>query len=514
MALPLTFQERSAAGRLQRKHMRRADHAGWTPHKRTESPIKLLEVSVRGRLPALVDLKNQRMSLSPFGFYRGAVPVMAYDLSLAQNTAIYSQLCGDAHVRNLGAFDGPDGRLVFDINDFDETIAGPFEWDVKRMATSLILAGRGISAKHSDCEEAAAIFLANYRRSILRLSRMPVLEAARYQVRRLRDISTMSTIFMMAQRATPMHNLLSITEPSPPTPAPPTAAAKKQSAAKSKPPATGPAPAPAPVRIFKSDPPVLTRIKGAEAQRIIDSLANYTDSLLVERRHFFAQYRPIDVAFKVVGTGSVGLRDYCVYMQGNSAKDPLFIQIKEEVASGYAPYLGGNTVPPYHQGRRVVEGERAMQLQSDPLLGWTTIEGRDYLVRQLNDHKASLDITQIRVVDLLAYASVCGEMLARGHSRSGDPAMLAGYIGTSERFDDAITKFAVAYADQTERDWKQFVHAMKPTASPKPAAKPPAKPEPKPESKTKPKPKTKTKTKTKPKTKPKTKTKPGHKQKS
>ena len=472
MALPLTFQERSAAGRLQRKHMRRADHAGWTPHKRTESPIELLQVSVRGRVPELIGLKNQRMSLSPFAFYRGAVPVMAYDLSLAQNTAIHSQLCGDAHVRNLGAFDGPDGRLVFDINDFDETIAGPFEWDVKRMATSLILAGRGINAKHSDCEETASIFLANYRRSILRLSRMPVLEAARYQVRRLRDISTMSTIFTMAQRATPMHNLLSLTEPPPPpAPAPAqVAAAKKRNAGKSKLAASGAESAPIPARLFKADPPALTRITGAAAQRIIDSLANYTDSLLVERRHFFAQYRPIDVAFKVVGTGSVGLRDYCVYMQGNSAKDPLFIQIKEEAASSYAPYLGGNTVPPYHQGRRVVEGERAMQLQSDPLLGWTTIEGRDYLVRQLNDHKASIDITQMKVADLLAYASVCGEMLARGHSRSGDPAMLAGYIGTSERFDDAITKFAVAYADQTERDWKQFVHALKPAASPKPGS--------------------------------------------
>ncbi len=211
------------------------------------------------------------------------------------------------------------------------------------MATSLILAGRGINAKHSDCAESAATFLANYRRSILRLSRMPVLEAARYQVRRLRDLSTMSTIFEMAQRATPMHNLLALTESTQPAPASAKAAAKKQSAAKSKPAATesSPASAPAPVRIFKSAPPVLTRITGAQAQRILDSLANYTDSLLVERRHFFAQYRPIDVAFKVVGTGSVGLRDYCVYMQGNSGKDPLFIQIKEEAASAYAPYLGG-----------------------------------------------------------------------------------------------------------------------------------------------------------------------------
>ena len=502
MALPLTFQERYAAGRRQRKHMRRADHAGWSPDKRTESPVKLLEASVRGRVPELIAIKNQRMSLSPFGFYRGAVPVMAYDLSLTQNTVIYSQLCGDAHVRNLGAFDGPDGRLVFDINDFDETIAGPFEWDVKRMATSLILAARGNNARNSECAESAALFLGNYRRSILRLSRMPVLEAARYQVRRLRDLSAMSAVFDMAQRATPMHNLVALTEPAP-NPAP--ASAKKQRAAASKSATTGSKLEPVSVfaansRIFKSNPPVLTRITGVPAQRVIDSLATYTDSLLVERRHFFAQYYPIDVAFKVVGTGSVGLRDYCVYMQGNNAKDPLFIQIKEEAASAYAPYLGSNTVPPYHQGRRVVEGERAMQLQSDPLLGWTTIEGRDYLVRQLNDHKASIDITQIKVADLLGYASVCGEMLARGHARSGDPAMLAGYIGTSERFDEAITKFAVAYADQTERDWKQFVHALKPSASPEPAPKSPAKPSPA---------KSKTQLRAKSRTQPRTRSKPG-----
>lgn len=393
----------------------------------------------------------------PFAYFRGAVPVMAYDLSLASDTGIHNQLCGDAHVRNLGAYEGPDGRILFDINDFDETIVGPFEWDVKRMVTSLILAGRGAGARDTQCQEAAASFLEVYRRSILRFSRMPVLEVARYQVHRLGDVAAMREIFSMAERSTPMHNLLALTEPvSHPTPARKHLAPKSKQAKATKALGLSTESTNQP-RIFKTVEPVLTRINGVAAQRIIDSLTTYADSLLPERRRFLAQYRPIDVAFKVVGTGSVGLRDYVIYMQGNGPKDPLFIQIKEEAVSAYAPYLGKAAAPPSHQGRRVVEGERSMQLQSDPFLGWTSIEGRDYLVRQLNDHKAVIGLTRFKDSSLLEYAGVCGEMLARGHARAGDSVTLAGYIGTSPRFDEAIAKFAHAYADQTEIDWEHFV---------------------------------------------------------
>jgi uncharacterized protein (DUF2252 family) len=212
-------------------------------------------------------------------------------------------------------------------------------------------------------------------------------------------------------------------------------------------------------RIFKSSPPALTRLTGAIAAKVIASLEPYTNSLLPERRRFFARYRPVDVAFKVVGTGSVGLRDYCVYMEGNGARDPLFLQIKEEVESGYAPYL--KTTRRAHQGERVVVGERAMQLQSDPFLGWTKLEGRDYLVRQLNDHKASIKVTDLKAAGLMEYAEVCGELLARGHSRSGDCLELGGYLGTGPRFDDAVLKFAEAYANQTEADWKVLVASRK-----------------------------------------------------
>ena len=429
-----TTKERMAQGQARRKLMKRVDHAVWKPKDRKQDPLELLKVSTRGRVPKLVDIKNERMACSPFGYFRGAVPVMAYDLSTITNTGIRTQLCGDAHVRNLGAFAGPDGRLVFDINDFDETVVGPFEWDVKRMATSLVLAGRETSVSNRNCREAAAAFLARYRSMMHLFVRMPVLEVARYQVHRLGEIGPISQILVAAQRSTPVHNLLALTQAIPAHPA---------------------------QRIFRTQEPVLWRVTGDEAAKVVASLVPYADSLQPERRRFLAQYRAIDVAFKVVGTGSVGLRDYCIYLEGNGRKDPLFLQIKEEALSAYAPYVGRDAKKTYHQGRRVVEGERGMQLQSDPFLGWTKIDGRDYLVRQLNDHKGSLDLTTLKAAALMEYASVCGEMLARGHARGGDCAMLAGYIGNSERFDDAVSQFAEAYADQTEKDWQQLVKSIK-----------------------------------------------------
>jgi uncharacterized protein (DUF2252 family) len=423
--------------------MRRADHAGWQPKLRRADPLHLLAASMRGRVPALVPIKYDRMAASPFGFFRGAVPIMACDLSLGPNTSIHTQLCGDAHVRNLGAFAAPDGRLVFDINDFDETIRGPFEWDVKRLATSLLLAGREAGAKPGLCRDATRVFLKSYRTAIHTFAQMPVLELAHYQVHRLHTVEPISDILSLAERATPLHNLEALTVP----------ASKK----------TAP-------RIFKTIDPILTRVHGNLARAVLDSLTPYAETLQPERRHFLAQYTPLDVAFKIVGTGSVGLRDYCIYMQGNGAKDPLFLQIKEEPLSAYAPYLG-DVPAESHQGRRVVEGQRAMQFQSDPFLGYTTIEGRDFLVRQLNDHKAAVEMGELKSASLLEYASVCGETLARGHARSADPGMIAGYIGTSARFDSAIARFAAAYATQSERDWQTLLHSRRPAKSHKPIAR-------------------------------------------
>lgn len=424
-------QERRAMGQSRRKQLRRQDHSQWHAQQRRHNVIALLEESMRGRVPSLIALKYERMAASPFGFFRGAVPIMAADLSLLPHTGIVNQICGDAHVRNLGAYAAPDGRLVFDINDFDETIRGPFEWDLKRLATSLVLAGREVGIKRAQCEEAVYGFIARYRKYVDMFAKMPVLDMARYQVHRLQRISPVSTALLKAERSTPIHTLEQLTVP-----------------ATSRGVDTG-------KRIFKENKPLLMRLSCAQARAVLASLQEYRKNLLPERQHFFAQYRPVDAGFKVVGTGSVGLRDYLVYFEGNGRGDPLFLQIKEEPESGYAKYLEYHG--PHHQGQRVADGQRAMQFLSDPFLGWTTIGHRQYLVRQLNDHKASIEVEDLKGPGLIEYAEMCGELLARGHSRSGDACMLAGYIGSGRRFAEAIMKFAEAYADQTERDWQALL---------------------------------------------------------
>jgi uncharacterized protein (DUF2252 family) len=435
-----TPEERREEGQLRRKQMPRQDHGKIKISHR--DPVALLEASARGRIPSLIALKYQLMSASAFGFFRGAAPIMAYDLSTLPNTGIAAQLCGDAHVRNFGAFASPDGRLVFDINDFDETTVGPFEWDVKRLATSMVLAGIFVGSKASQREPAVLAAAETYRRMIATLAKMPVIVAARYLVHGLHRINPVSKVLLKAERATPQHTVESLTVP--------------LMDAKTGKPAPG-------ARVFKENKPMLTRVTGAKAREVLASLKEYSESLLPERRHFLSFYRPVDVAFKVVGTGSVGLRDYVVYFEGNGPGDPLFLQIKEEAKSAYEPYLG--LIGPRHQGQRVADGQRAMQLQSDPFLGWTTIANRDYLVRQLNDYKGSLDLTELKGQGLIEYGQVCGELLARGHARSADACIIAGYIGNGKRFDQAILEFAETYADQTQKDWQALLkskHGVKP----------------------------------------------------
>ncbi len=408
--------------------MARQNHSLWDAKQRRHDPLKLLQESMCGRVPALVPLKYERMLASPFGYFRGAVPVMAADLAQLPNTGIVNQICGDAHVRNLGAYAAPDGRLVFDINDFDETTRAPFEWDLKRLAASLVLAGREAGAKDGLGRDAVLAFFERYRQFARTFAELPVLEVARYQVHRLNKVASVANILLKAERATPAHTLETLTVP-----------------AKT---GTG--------RIFRENKPVLSRVSRSQAHLVLAAMKEYSGTLVPARQHLLAQYRPLDVCFKVVGTGSVGTRDYCIYMEGNGPGDPLFLQVKEEVGSAYLPYVNDGAKKSSHWGRLVAEGQLAMQMQSDPLLGWTTIANRCYLVRQLNDHKAAIEVEALKGPGLAAYAEVCGELLARGHARSGDVQMIVGYLGTGDSFCNALADFAVAYADQTEADWEQL----------------------------------------------------------
>ena len=422
-------EERRALGRARRKQIGRHQHDAFEGKARPVPPLVLIERSMRGRVPSLIALKYELMAESPFGYFRGTVPVMAAGLAQLPSTGIDCQLCGDAHVRNLGAYAAPDGRLVFDINDFDETVRGPFEWDLKRMAASLILAGRSAGHKDGSARKAAIACVERYAAQMRAFAQMPQLEVNRFQVHRIGLAKPVHDALTKAERATLQHALERLTEPASARPGAP--------------------------RRFKEDKPMLVRLTGTRAATVLASLGPYREMLEPQRRHLLEFYRPVDVAFKVVGNGSVGLRDYCIYFEGNGPADPLFLQIKEEPASTYAAYLSDAHLPA-HNGQRVAEGQRAMQVQTDPFLGWTHIGGRHYLVRQLNDHKGSIEIEDLAGANLRAYAEVCGELLARGHGRSGDPLVIAGYIGNGGGFVEAIAAFGLAYANQTVKDWEHL----------------------------------------------------------
>jgi uncharacterized protein (DUF2252 family) len=432
-----TPEERRNLGLMRRRQLGRQQNDQLKPKARKVTPLVLLERAERGRVPALIKLKRQLMAQSPFSYFRGAAPVMAADLAVLPNTGIEAQLCGDAHVRNLGAFAAPDGRLVFDINDFDETIRGPLEWDLKRMAASLVLGGREAHHKESSAQDAVQHCILRYCEQMRAFAKMPLIEVVRFQVHRLGSVQPVHEALLKAERAKPQHTLEQLTEP-----------------VRGK---------PGGGRRFKTIEPNLTRMTGAKAQQVIDALVPYRATLEPQRQHLLSLYRPIDVAFKVVGTGSVGLRDYCIYFEGNGPGDPLFLQIKEEADSAYAPYLP-NSHTWAHHGERVVMGQRAMQLQSDPFLGWTQIGARQFLVRQLNDHKGSIDLTDLEGGGLVAFGEVCGELLARGHARSGDPLVIAGYLGSGGTFAEALARFGSLYADQTEQDWQALRRSGKVSA--------------------------------------------------
>ena len=423
--------DRVDAGRRLRKQLPRQEQSHWVPSNDRPDPLVTLAAATEDRVARLLPEKNRRMRRSAFAFFRGAAPLMASDLSRLPRTGITVQLAGDAHVRNLGAYASPDGRLVFDINDFDETIPGPWEWDLKRLATSLVLAGEESEQPASRRREAVRALVASYRAHMRTFSQMPVAGLARHLITRGREEPVLDEILDDARRVTPAKNLQRLVV------------------------------ARGGMFRFHDRRPVLEHVSRRVSAEVVRSLTSYRETLNASRRRTFDAYRPVDVAFKIVGTGSVGTRDYVVLLFGNNAGDPLFLQVKQELPSCYATYL--RAAPrANHQGRRVAEGQQMMQTVSDPFLGWTRFGGYDYLVRQLADHKAGLEPTELTDRTLLAYARLCGEVLAKGHARTGDAAMIAGYAGSSSRLDKAIAQFATAYAEQTKSDYRRFTRWLRP----------------------------------------------------
>jgi uncharacterized protein (DUF2252 family) len=415
-------------GLAQRSRLGRAALAELKP--RNFDPMEVFRQSCAGRIPELLPVKFRLMSSSPFAFFRGAVEIMAADLGGARNTRIGVQLCGDAHLKNFGFYATPASEIVLDINDFDETIHGPWEWDVKRMATSIVLAGRMAGDKEARCKEAVAVFVDRYCEWVRRFAEMPTLEVARYHtVRDLRNPFIRSAL-KKAERSTPLSNLDKLTR-------------KKRDGY---------------TFTYKSN--VIWEVEGKTRKAVLRALSEYRTTLSTCHQTLFDRYHAVDVGFKVVGTGSVGTRDYVVLFFGRDEKDPLFLQIKEEPPSAYASYLQDASLPP-NQGQRVVWGQWALQVSSDLLLGWCSVDGRDYLVRQLNDHKSSVEPEELQGPRLAEYSSVCAELLAKGHARSGHPVAIASYLGDSDKAQRALVRYAIAYADQVENDYGQFQKAVR-----------------------------------------------------
>ncbi|HWM15639.1 MAG TPA: DUF2252 domain-containing protein [Microbacterium sp.] len=455
---PSDFEGRRAFGRAVRERTPRRTHAGWSPPEDRTDPVSLLEEQASSRVQDLVPVRHGRMMVSPFTFYRGAALLMAADLARTPSSGLIVQLCGDAHLSNFGVFGSAERRLVFDINDFDETHPGPFEWDVKRLVTSFEIAGRH---RGFTDEERRAITLAaarGYRERMLRAAESTVLEAW-YDHLDADRVKSWLKDERAAERAgkrqmKAFHAVVdkALTKDS------------MQAFAKLVTTEGGR------MRII-GDPPLIVPVEDLLADTDIDDpeaaareiLAAYQTTVSAEARRPLAEYEYVHMARKVVGVGSVGTRAWIVLLRGRDDADPLFLQAKEAQASVLERFL--KPCEYENQGERVVRGQRLMQASSDIFLGWQRVRGegrleRDFYVRQLHDWKGSLDAEKAVPTGTLLYARICGETLARAHARSGDRVEIAGYLGKSEAFDEAIADFAKAYADQNDDDYAAFTAAI------------------------------------------------------
>jgi uncharacterized protein (DUF2252 family) len=449
----VTAAEVAASGKAARAQAPRPTHAEWHPAPDRRDPVELLEEQAANREPSLVPIRYGRMAASPFAFYRGAAYILASDLAGSPDSGIRVQLCGDAHLSNFGGFASPERELIFDLNDFDETLPGPWEWDVKRLAVSIEVAGRARRFRGRQRRQIVGDAIRTYREATRRFSGMRTLDTwyASTNDRQLRD--------EFGDQLAP-HQVRRFEK------AVAKAKAKDSSRAYNK------------LTVSRNggahiaaDPPLIVPVEDllpdAEAQHVDDVMRalieQYRATLSTDRRHLLDRFRYVHAARKVVGIGSVGTRAWVLLMLGRDDEDPLFLQAKEAQRSVLAPFTADSEYE--NQGQRVVEGQRLMQSASDIFLGWvqtTGIDGaaRDFYVRQLWDWKSSADIDTMEPEGMAAYSRVCAWTLARAHARAGEAMAIGAYLGAGDSFDRAITHFASTYADQNERDHQALVDAI------------------------------------------------------
>ena len=452
MAHP-TVRERSGAGKAARASVPRSSHAVFEPGDSRPDPVSLLEEQATSRVPDLVPIRYGRMLASPFAFFRGAALIMASDLATTPRSGLNVQACGDAHMSNFGVFGTPERNLVFDLNDFDETIPGPFEWDVKRLAASLAVAARERGFSGKERNKAVLASVDGYRTAMAQWATSTNLDVwyARLDLERaLAGIG--SQLNPTTRKRTEAGVAKARTRES------------LQALSKLTTIVNG-------ERRIISDPPLIVPInqmlddeqRATLLDRLQAALRSYRRTLQSDRRHLLEQFRLVDVAHKVVGVGSVGTRAWIMLLAGRDDEDPLFLEVKEAQPSVLERFTAKSKYA--NQGQRVVAGQHLMQASSDIFLGWERLEGfdgklRDFYFRHLRDWKGSVDVEAMIPDGLIAYAKLCGWTLARAHARSGDRVAIASYLGSGAAFDRAIASFAETYADQNQRDYEALLKAV------------------------------------------------------
>jgi uncharacterized protein (DUF2252 family) len=443
----LTADERAAKGRALRDTVSRASQAGWKPPTDRRDPVELLSESNEGRILELVPIRFGRMSASPFAFYRGAAALMAADLATAPTSGIRVQACGDAHLMNFGGFATPERNVIFDINDLDETLPAPFEWDLKRLAASVVIAAKHLELPNSDAAGVAMDLVREYRERMHDYAGMRAIDVwyDRIDLQKYQD-RTGDPAAVEAARKRIAARIEVERRKTVPDHLYPKLVSQEGSAPR-----------------IRDEPPLIFHPTEQLAPGIesgyAEAIASYRESLPEHVRTLFDRYYFVDLALKVVGVGSVGTM-CAVGLLMAADNDPLFLQVKEARASVLEPYAGKSQHP--NHGQRVIAGQRIMQAASDVFLGWTRGKNnRDFYLRQLRDMKMSVVIEDWDTGMLRQYARMCAHALARAHARSGDAAMMAGYMGSGQTFDDAVAEFATEYSSQNRRDYREFVRAIR-----------------------------------------------------